>query len=381
MMTQPPLSLYIHIPWCIKKCPYCDFNSHQQPAVLPASAYIQALIDELDQHLSPSLQKRPLHSIFIGGGTPSLLEAAHYERLFAAIRERFDCIDGMETTLEANPGTRDQTRFKGYRQAGINRLSIGVQSLHNTQLKALGRVHDAQTAIAAVKDAQDAGFERINLDLMFALPKQTPEEAIQDLQRAIALSPSHLSWYHLTIEPNTLFFHSPPPRPDEAQVEDMQTQGEALLHAAGFEQYEVSAYAKNKNYCQHNLNYWSFGDYLGIGAGAHSKISLQDTQTIQRHWNVKNPRDYLNPSKAFVANRKVLPDADKPLEFMMNACRLKQAIPISLFEARTGLAAKKIEPPILEAIQLGLLTTSQTHWTVTARGHRYLNELLGLFLN
>jgi len=284
----PPLSLYIHVPWCVKKCPYCDFNSHKSPEVLAEDDYIDALIRDLE-YVVPSVWGRTIQTVFIGGGTPSLFSAKAYEKLFSSLRALLPISHHAEITLEANPGTFEQHRFADYLSLGINRLSIGIQSFDDQSLNALGRIHDGQQAIAAVDTAQQVGFENINLDLMFGLPEQTAKTAQQDIETAIALEPTHLSYYQLTIEPNTLFHQQPPTLPDDDPIIDWQLNSQSKLAKAGYQQYEVSAYAKENQQCRHNLNYWQFGDYLGIGAGAHGKVSDAAKQTITRQSKQKQP--------------------------------------------------------------------------------------------
>lgn len=374
-----PLSLYIHLPWCIKKCPYCDFNSHTQGDTLPESEYVDRLIEEFEAQL-PHIWGRRLTSIFIGGGTPSLFSAEALERLLSAINTRLPFANNLEITLEANPGTAEAGRFKRYREIGINRLSIGIQSFNDTHLKTLGRIHGSDEAKAAIGFAEDAGFDNFNLDLMFALPNQTIEEALTDVQTAIDLKPKHISWYQLTIEPNTLFHHNPPPLPSDDESWELQTQGVKLLEGHGYNQYEVSAYCRDENQCKHNRNYWEFGDYLGIGAGAHSKITHVDLQHIIRHWNVKNPKDYLKKEKAFVASQHILTEEDLPLEFMLNALRLKDGVPASLYNERTGLNLESIEELLQKAKHKKLLLTDQDIIKPSALGERFLNDLVTLFL-
>ena len=321
--ATPPLSLYIHIPWCVRKCPYCDFNSHEVRGDVPEERYIAALIADLEQDL-PAIWGRTVESVFIGGGTPSLFSARGIARLLSEIRARIPLKPGAEITLEANPGTVDQTRFCGFREAGINRLSMGIQSLQDELLAAIGRIHDGSEARAAITAARRAGFENINLDLMFGLPAQTISQALLDLYTAVELQPAHISFYELTIEPNTRFYRQPPPRPDDDILWEMQTAGRSLLDDAGYQRYEVSAYAQAGRQCRHNLNYWQFGDYLGIGAGAHSKISSAATQTITRTSKVKHQRDYLDAtsSDARIGNRNELSVDDVILEYAMKSLRL-----------------------------------------------------------
>ncbi len=301
-----PLALYIHIPWCIRKCPYCDFNSHAVKEAIPEESYLQALIRDLEADLD-QIPLRPIQSIFIGGGTPSLFSPDALAALLEAIAARVALARSLEVTLEANPGTVEQTRFVGFRQAGINRLSLGIQSFQPEKLKVLGRIHDDQEAVQAVMAAKQAGFENFNLDLMFGLPNQSLEDALFDLNTALSLKPTHLSWYQLTIEPNTLFYHRKPPLPADDDIWEIQHHGQALLASHGFHQYEISAYSQFGFQSRHNLNYWEFGDYLGIGAGAHAKITNPHNHTITRFWKTKHPKEYLNPDKSFLAGQQTIP--------------------------------------------------------------------------
>lgn len=380
LSSLPPLSLYIHIPWCIKKCPYCDFNSHAQTGPLPEESYVQALIDDLTQQL-PQVWGRKLHSIFIGGGTPSLFSAQSFDYLLSQIRALIPFSFDIEITMEANPGTAEADRFKGYFDAGINRLSIGGQSFNNQHLETLGRIHQADEIARAVQFAHQAGFERINLDLMHGLPNQSEQESLGDLQRAIDLGLSHLSWYQLTLEPNTLFYQRPPQLPDDDVLSDIQDSGEALLSAAGFEHYEVSAFAQHKTQqSQHNINYWSFGDYLAIGAGGHGKITLPADNQIVRYSQFRNPKDYLNPDKPFTQSTKAVEEKDLPLEFMMNAMRLKRGVPLKFFSERTGLPANILDTPLKHAQQHQLIEIDQGWLKATEQGQRFLNDLLEMFM-
>jgi len=378
-VTTPSLSLYIHTPWCIRKCPYCDFNSHAIRNEPPEENYRNALLLDLMNHLS-SIQNRKIQSIFIGGGTPSLLSAKFYERLFDQLRNHLNFTSDIEITLEANPGTVEQSRFKDYRSTGINRLSLGIQSLQDDKLKRLGRIHSGKEAVHAVEIATRAGFDNFNLDIMHGLPGQSVQDALFDLQAALDLAPKHLSWYQLTLEPNTYFHKFPPQLPHDDLLAEIQKEGYTQLNNYGFEHYEVSAFAKSNYQCRHNINYWEFGDYIGIGAGAHSKLTDINTNTITRHWNLKNPKDYLNATQSFVANKKIITQQELALEFMMNALRLQKPIPISLFEQRTGLSLQAIQIPLNKAHQQKLLAIENTHFIVTSQGKRYLNELLELFL-
>jgi oxygen-independent coproporphyrinogen-3 oxidase len=371
---QPvPLALYIHWPWCVRKCPYCDFNSHESAP--QETTYLAALIADLEAAL-PVIWGRPIISIFIGGGTPSLMTGATVDALLAAIRMRVPLLPGAEVTLEANPGTVEAARFAAYREAGVNRLSLGIQSFGNTKLAALGRIHSGEEARRAI-DVALAHFERVNLDLMYALPNQSLDEARHDIATAIATGVSHISAYHLTLEPNTAFHHAPPPLPDDDSAADMQDAIEAQLAAAGFGHYETSAFAKPGQQCQHNLNYWHFGDYLGIGAGAHSKIS--DHAGIRREARPRHPKDYL--ADPATRDWQPVPSEDLAGEFMMNALRLNGGVPIPLFAERTGLPLSAIEKSALAGRHEGLLETTDGWLRPTAQGRRFLNRLIGLFLD
>ncbi|MFB1010979.1 MAG: radical SAM family heme chaperone HemW [Thiopseudomonas sp.] len=374
----PPLALYVHIPWCIRKCPYCDFNSHAAPAALPEADYVDALLRDLEQDL-PLAAGRPLGSIFIGGGTPSLFGATALKRLLDGVRSRIDCIPDMEITLEANPGTFEQDKFAAYRQLGINRLSIGIQSFNSRHLQQLGRVHNGDEALRAVQIARQAGFERINLDLMHGLPEQSTEQALDDLQQAIALNPGHISWYQLTIEPNTQYWSRPPQLPEDDCLWDIQEQGQALLAQQGYRQYEISAYARPGQQARHNLNYWQFGDFIGIGAGAHGKISHADGR-IERYWKTRQPDDYLR-SRQPCAGRQLLDSSELPFEFLMNALRLVEGVPAQLFTERTGLPLTALEPARQLAQQRGLLASDPHQLLASAQGQLFLNDLLQIFLD
>jgi len=374
----PPLALYIHIPWCVRKCPYCDFNSHAAGPELPEEAYVNALLADLDADL-PDAHGRELTSIFFGGGTPSLFSARALDRLLRGVERRLGFAHDIEITLEANPGTFEQAKFVDYRRLGINRLSIGVQSFHSEQLKALGRIHDGDEAIRAAEMARRAGFDNFNLDLMHGLPSQDVAGALADLRQAIALAPTHLSWYQLTLEPNTVFWSQPPEVPEDDILWDIQEAGQALLASQGFAQYETSAYARNNRRARHNLNYWSFGDFLGIGAGAHAKLSDPDGQ-IRRSWKTRLPRDYLDPGKQFQAGARLLETAELPFEFMMNALRLTEGVPAALFEQRTSLPLASIAEACSAARTAGLLDADPQVLRPTARGQLFLNDLLQHFL-
>jgi len=377
-LTLPPLSLYIHIPWCVRKCPYCDFNSHKAGESLPEKDYVAALLDDLDRDLH-WVQGRSIHSIFFGGGTPSLLSVEAYEALFAGLKQRLTFDDDIEITLEANPGTFEAEKFKGYRQLGINRLSIGIQSFRDEQLKALGRIHSADEAIRAVEMARNAGFDNFNLDLMHGLPDQTLDMALADIQQALDLKPTHLSWYQLTIEPNTEYFKYPPKLPEDETLWAIQEAGQKLLAENGFAQYEISAYSQAGTQAKHNLNYWQFGDYLGIGAGAHGKVTLPAQNQILRTAKTRLPKDYLNLAKPFLVSADNIESEDRPLEFMMNALRLYQGTDKQLFSARTGLDFSALSPQYEAAIQEGFLETGPEIKT-TAKGQLFLNALLERFL-
>ncbi|MFN6961801.1 MAG: radical SAM family heme chaperone HemW [Rhodocyclaceae bacterium] len=368
----PPLSLYIHWPWCVKKCPYCDFNSHESAP--QESAYLDALIRDLEAAL-PMIWGRPVVSVFIGGGTPSLMAGQTVEALLSALRARLRLLPGCEITLEANPGTVEAERFAAYADAGVNRLSLGIQSFDDAKLARLGRIHTGDEARRAIEIAQ-RHFARVNLDLMFALPGQTLPDARRDIETAIATGVTHISAYHLTLEPNTPFHHAPPPLPDDDLAADMQEMIEDALTAAGFEHYETSAFARAGQRCIHNLNYWQFGDYLGLGAGAHSKISAHSG--IRREARPRHPKDYL----ADPLTRRWQPVAaeDLPGEFMMNALRLAAGVPLALFSERTGLPLATIEKSALAARHQGLLETGAGWLRPTPLGRRFLNRLITLFL-
>jgi oxygen-independent coproporphyrinogen-3 oxidase len=379
--APPPLTLYIHFPWCIKKCPYCDFNSHAVKNTLPEDAYIQALLKDLDSEL-PHTWGRTVQSIFMGGGTPSLISPAGMETLLSGIRARLPLKPGAEITLEANPGSAEQLRFSGYREAGINRLSIGIQSFNDQQLSRLGRVHNSAEASRAVQAARDAGFDNFNLDLMFGLPEQDEAQALDDLQQAINLQPAHLSWYQLTLEPNTLFHARPPELPDEDTKWAIQQAGQSQLAAQGYTQYEVSAYAQPGRRCYHNLNYWSFGDYIGIGAGAHGKITDGGHGVIRRRWKKRHPDAYLETagSAACIDGQRTLTPGEAVFEFALNSLRLKQGFSLDTFEYNTGLVKKHIMSVLQEAQNDGLLSIDQDHINHTDQGWRFLDNLIERFL-
>ncbi|WP_338545834.1 radical SAM family heme chaperone HemW [Pseudomonas benzopyrenica] len=374
----PPLALYVHIPWCVRKCPYCDFNSHAAGPTLPETEYVDALLADLDQDLI-HVHGRPLTSIFFGGGTPSLFSAEALGRLLDGVARRLSLAPDIEITLEANPGTFEQAKFVAYRGLGINRLSIGIQSFQDAKLKALGRIHGRDEAIRAADRARAAGFDNFNLDLMHGLPEQSVADALGDLEQAIALAPTHLSWYQLTMEPNTVFWSQPPELPEDDTLWDIQEAGQARLATAGYQQYETSAYAQPGRQARHNLNYWGFGDFLGIGAGAHAKLSAPDG-TLLRTWKTRLPKDYLDPTKAFQAGAKQLEPADLPFDFMMNALRLVDGVPAAWYPQRTGQSLDSLAPALAAARQAGLLAEDAQRLRPTARGQLFLNDLLQSFL-
>lgn len=380
IFTKPlPLSLYIHIPWCVRKCPYCDFNSHEVKDNLPESLYVSALLQELDTHL-PRLSGRPLTSLFFGGGTPSLFSAQAITTILDGVAKRLSLAPQVEITLEANPGTIDQVRFQDFRQAGINRLSLGIQSLQDDKLKTLGRIHNHIQAIRAIHSAKEAGFVNFNLDLMYGLPHQSIADAVHDIETALAFQPTHFSWYQLTIEPNTFFHHHTPTLPPDDTIWEMQTIGQQAIKAAGFKQYEVSAYAQVDRDCIHNRNYWEFGDYLGIGAGAHSKITDLETNTVIRFAQVKHPKDYLDPIKRQTIALKKLSDNDLIFEFMLNALRLSNGIERTLFTERTGLPYEHIAPQLAAARERKLIVDHPSRIIASELGKQFLNDLTAMFL-
>jgi putative oxygen-independent coproporphyrinogen III oxidase len=379
---NPPLSLYIHLPWCVKKCPYCDFNSHEfSPTGFEEENYIEALIRDLDSEL-PRIWGRTINTVFIGGGTPSLFSPESLGKLLSAIRARLNIHPAIEITLEANPGTAEAEKFRLFREIGINRLSLGVQSFNDKHLKALGRIHDAAQAHHAIELAQTAGFENFNIDLMFGLPGQSINEALDDLDKAVAHSPTHLSWYQLTIEPNTVFNSRPPTLPNDDDTWSMQEQGQSFLETKGFKQYEISAYAKDKHPALHNLNYWQFGDYLGIGAGAHGKITNVAERKIERYTRHKIPRRYIElaGTNAVITETRALVRDELALEFVMNAFRLTEGVPAQLFSERTGLTLKSAERELLLAEERGLIEWQLNKLKPSPKGIRYLNELLEIFV-
>lgn len=380
-MNQIPLSLYIHVPWCEKKCPYCDFNSHLARSKVDESAYVAELLSDLDHDISrygASINDRAIQTVFIGGGTPSLFSAQSYQLLFDGLRQRLNFSENVEVTLEANPGSSEVEKFSGFRQAGINRLSIGVQSFNQAHLQALGRVHNSNEALNAAGYAKQAGFENFNLDLMFGLPEQTLEQSLSDVQQAVALKPTHLSCYQLTIEPNTLFHHSPPVTPGDELLWDMQEQLQVALAEHGYSQYEVSAYAQANRRCQHNLNYWQFGDYLGIGAGAHGKLT-QVSGEVVRAWKIKHPTTYIDRDDK-LGGTDVVDVQQVPFEFMMNALRINAGFSIETFENRTGIELLSIEPLLQKHESQGLISRSEGRIKPTQFGHNMLNNMLEDYL-
>jgi len=378
LKAQPPLSLYLHLPWCVKKCPYCDFNSHAAQAI-PEVAYIDALLLDLERAL-PDIWGRKIHTVFFGGGTPSLFSADGIDRILTGVRTLTPLLPGAEITLEANPGTVEAAKFTGFRAAGVTRVSLGIQSFNPRHLKALGRIHDDMEARRAAELAA-THFDTFNLDLMFALPGQTLDEAIADIDTALTFQPPHLSAYHLTLEPNTPFGHTAPPNlPDDDLAADMQLAIETRLDEAGMQHYETSAYARPNHASRHNLNYWQFGDYLGIGAGAHSKLSFHDR--VLRQMRTKHPQQYMDAVQqgAHIVDTRTLARADLPFEFMMNALRLNEGVPAALFEERTGLPLVVCNAALEKARAQGLLLPNATRLQPTLQGQRFLNDLLELFL-
>lgn len=382
-LTPPPLSLYIHIPWCVQKCPYCDFNSHAQKGLIPEAEYIQHLLADLSQDLTAyqaAIGHRKIHSIFIGGGTPSLFSAEGIAYLLKEVEKRIAFEPNIEITLEANPGTVEAARFLGYAEGGVTRISMGIQSFEPEKLLKLGRIHDSQEAIQAVKFAQDSaksGLKSFNIDLMHGLPNQSVQQALADLETGIALNPPHLSWYQLTIEPNTMFYYRQPTLPDDDALWEIFEQGHQLLTRAGYEQYETSAYAKKGFQCQHNLNYWRFGDYLAIGCGAHGKITFP-TGEIYRFSKTKHPKGYMRGEYRY--HQEQIELADRPFEFFMNRFRLLEAVPKSEFEAYTGLNETVVRPTMDWALTQNYITENASHWQITEHGKLFLNELLEAFL-
>ena len=378
----PPLTLYIHYPWCIQKCPYCDFNSHtkNKTTQLSEDQYIDTLLSDLEEEL-PSIWGRSISAIFIGGGTPSLMSVKSMDKLLSGVRARLPFLADIEITMEANPGTVEAEKFSGFFETGVNRISIGVQSFNDEFLSVLGRIHNADQAQTAFKIAREAGFKNINIDLMYALPNQSIEQAMSDLSIAISLEPEHISWYQLTLEPNTAFHHSPPANlANDDRIADISEKGLELLSKEKYKRYEVSAFSKNGQYnCWHNTNYWQFGDYLGIGAGAHGKITRADTQEIIRKSKKRNPKDYLNNELSYIENSNNLSAQQMPFEFMLNALRLSDGVESNSFFERTGVNLKAIENNLNHLRLKELITNNKEKIQTTPLGFQYLNEVLSEF--
>lgn len=373
------ISLYIHFPWCEKKCPYCDFNSHGLTTELPEAAYIDTLIKQLYQDLS-HFDQRQVKSIFLGGGTPSLFSAPALARLFETLKQNLDFAPNLEITLEANPGSVEIERFKSYFDIGINRISVGVQSFQDSHLKTLGRIHDSKEAAYALETLHRIGFENFNIDLMYGLPNQTLPEALEDLKTALAFSPAHLSWYQLTLEPNTYFYRHPPPLPVDDMIATLEESGRALLLESGFKRYEISAYTPNKP-CRHNLNYWEFGDYFPLGAGAHGKITCPKTQEITRIMNYKQPRQYMNADLGFHQHKTQVLQTELPFEYMLNVLRLTEGTPIAAFAERTFISPATLFPALKQALQKNLIYPFETQLKPTPLGLQFLNDLTLLFMS
>lgn len=377
-----PLSLYIHIPWCVRKCPYCDFNSHQQKGEIPEQEYIAHLLADLDTDIKQfDLSQRILQSIFIGGGTPSLLSVEAMHTLIEGVNKRLEFAQDIEITMEANPGTVEAGKFSGFQDAGINRISIGIQSFQEKHLDLLGRIHNGTQSINAIHYANELHLRSFNTDLMHGLPEQSLENALEDLNQAISLSPPHLSWYQLTIEPNTLFYSKPPTLPDDDILWDIQIAGQQLLETKGYQQYEISGYSKPGHQCEHNLNYWRFGDYIGIGCGAHGKLSDVSTKKIMRTVKVKHPKGYMDLTKPYLSEHQAIDNSDLPFEFFMNRFRLLEACPLDDYQLYTfSQLPKSTEISLKKAQDKGLLIISDKNWLVTDLGRRYLNTLLEEFV-
>lgn len=378
-LLLPPLSLYIHFPWCVKKCPYCDFNSHALKQDLPEEAYISCLLENAAQSLEWAAD-REIQTIFMGGGTPSLFSAAAMDKLLQGLRRLFTFRENIEITLEANPGTVEQQRFNDYFAVGINRLSLGIQSFNEQHLQTLGRIHNGDEAKKAILTVQEAGFRNFNCDLMFGLPNQSINEGLADLRTAIALGPTHLSWYELTLEPNTYFWHHPPKLPDDDLIITLQEEGQALLQEAGFSQYEVSAYSQQLP-CKHNTNYWEFGDYLAIGAGGHGKITQSSPFQIMRYHHFRHPKQYMDRSQRYQQAVAPIPAQQLAFEFMLNALRLTAGVPTKLFSQRTGLELSTLLPQLNEAYERGWIIPFHERLCTTPLGYRFLNDVVSLFLS
>jgi len=381
MLKTPPLSLYVHFPWCVRKCPYCDFNSHAASGPVPEQRYIDVLLRDLEQ-AAPRLDEREIQSVFLGGGTPSLFSPRSMQTLLAGIRRSMQLAADAEITMEANPGTIERGRFADYRSAGITRVSLGAQSFEARHLVALGRIHSADETYRAVDELAVAGIANFNLDLMYGLPGQSLAEALADLEAAIALHPAHLSHYQLTLEPGTAFFHAPPPLPADDETWEMQVECQGLLASRGFTQYEVSAYARPNRRSRHNLNYWEFGDYVGIGAGAHGKITLTPAAAILRTVRARSPREYIaTVERGEPPAESAVPEDQRPFEFMLNALRLREGFSGATFEERTGLPASTVDVPLGQARDRGLVSEIDGRgWRCTDLGYRFLNDLLEYFL-
>ena len=379
-MIESSLALYVHMPWCVRKCPYCDFNSHQLKSARPDAAYIDALLCDFDLEL-PRLAGRRIDTVFFGGGTPSLFLPEDFARLLCALKERIEFAPAAEITMEANPGTIERGRFAGYAEAGINRVSLGAQTFSQPALAALGRIHSADDTLRAVDELRTAGLNNFNIDLMYALPQQTLQEALLDVRTACALRPAHISYYQLTLEPGTVFHSRPPALPDEDSAWEIQAAGQALLAAAGYAQYEISAYAQPGMRCRHNLNYWLFGDYVGIGAGAHGKLSLARPSQILRTVKQKQPSAYVRDIESSKLEPAIfIPECDLPFEFMLNALRLSEGFRNRVYEDSTGLDMRSVEPRLLDAQRKALLQAESDGWRPTELGHRFLNDLQASFL-
>ena len=378
MLNLPPLSLYIHIPWCIKKCPYCDFNSHVATSVIPEADYVKAVIEDLKNDL-PWVQGRKLHSIFFGGGTPSLFSGFSIGAILIEAERLIGFENNIEITLEANPGVMDQQNFSDLYAAGVNRLSIGIQSFNDTHLKSLGRVHGSQDALSAIDIAQSSGFSNFNIDLMHGLPNQSIANAINDIEIAVSSGASHISWYQLTIEPNTEFFSRPPLLPADDRLADIQQSGLNIIKKNNYSQYEVSAFARNGQKSRHNVNYWQFGDYLGIGAGAHGKITIPEDNQVLRTTKTRQPKDYLNRVGSPLAKKTEISKEDIILEFMMNGLRLNNGVPTHYLSSRTGVDEKSIKQKVSKLQSQGLMESSALRYQTTSLGYQFLNTVLQSF--
>lgn len=378
MLSLPPLSLYVHIPWCLKKCPYCDFNSHQAATTIPEQDYVDTLINDLKADL-PWVQGRKLESIFFGGGTPSLFSGTAIGTILNTAEQLIGFDSAIEITLEANPGTVEQNKFADFHSAGVNRLSIGVQSFNDQQLQRLGRIHDGTEALKAIDTARAVGFNNFNIDLMHGLPAQTMAQAQADIELAVQSGAQHISWYQLTIEPNTEFYSRPPSLPSDERLADIQQVGNQTLQQAGFHQYEVSAFAVDGQRSKHNMNYWQFGDYLGIGAGAHGKVTLPERNQVLRTNKTRQPNDYLSRKDSLVAQQQTIDSDQMAIEFMMNGLRLRDGIPMAYFPKRTGLPMTTVQTQVEELQRDGLMTIDEHRYRATELGYQFLNTLLQKF--